>query len=137
MSMNPPSIDTPLPSRPARRESLSRQGSTAGRRQLNEEQEAEIEKSRKEKVDLFTQLENVRVFMKRQRELSWYGQTYDFILLCLSVLSPLQYIVSTYITKDLDYEVWHAFDLVEFILGCIFTFDWGLSLFLADNKLIS
>jgi len=86
----------------------------------------------KEQETLFDRYERYRAYLKKQREVSWLGQTYDFCLLILSVLSPLEFIYSTYILAGTDQSVTQAY--VEFILACIFTFDWAFCFYLAENK---
>lgn len=82
-------------------------------------------------------IENYRLTVKKFLSAHWIGQTYNYTLLILSVLSSLQYIYQLYLdpSKPHDLVQIAIFPLAEEVLACLFMFDWCLSFFIADHKI--
>jgi len=118
---------------------MTRFGSTLDR--LDEAKEQELDKignASRDDDSVLDKIGKYRVMLKKFKETSTWGQTYDFILLGLSLFSPLQYIYGTYINASTSSgaEITTVFSLIELIIAAIFTWDWILCLFLADNTIL-
>ena len=84
-------------------------------------------------------LELVRVRVKKQLATTFLGKFYDYCLLTLSLLSPIASIYQTYLiyfTLESQITQQSLLDSIELILASIFTFDWFLNYFIADNKVV-
>lgn len=66
------------------------------------------------------------------------GLYYENVLLLMSVFSCCEYIYELYLNDSdpREHEVLVVLHIVELVLASLFTFDWLLSFFLADHKLI-
>lgn len=112
---------------------LGRQGSAkVDPQQVNPDfLEKEKEKG-EEEIDKASEIDKMRIQLKKFMQTSSIGRGYSDSLLVLSVLSSFQFIYQTY--SNADNEITAGFDLVEKALAGLFSFDWGLSFFLADHK---
>ena len=66
------------------------------------------------------------------------GLYYENAFLLMSVFSCWKYIYELYLNSAMHehHEVLAALHVVELVLASLFTFDWLLSFFMADHKLI-
>jgi hypothetical protein len=86
-------------------------------------------------------VELTRLATKRFLLTNWLGILYTWGMLALSALSTVQFIYQTYLDPNLDPSPSDRTDRLlakmrtfEKVVASVFSFDWCLSLFLADNK---
>lgn len=86
--------------------------------------------------------EMLRIYVKSLLAYSRAGIMYEWCLLFLSIISCIQFILDTYVPVELPdsrdnislYLVGTASKIFELLLSGIFTFDFLLSLFIADHR---
>ena len=86
--------------------------------------------------------ETLRIFVKAYLAYSRAGMMYEWSLLFLSIISCIQFILDTYVPIELPSgdagmnirTVDAASKVFEIVLSVIFTFDFLLSLFIADHR---
>lgn len=83
---------------------------------------------------IYSNVEDIRIKLKRFLAISTIGAIYGYALLVFSIWSSCQYIAMTYIGDD--ELMFAAVSIIEKVFAVSFTFDWMLSFFLADYKLL-
>jgi hypothetical protein len=83
-------------------------------------------------------LENIRVQLKNFMVQSFIGKSYNLFMMVLSILSSFEYIFQTYLnlSRPSDLYLFDYMKASELFVACLFAFDWLLSFFIADHKLI-
>jgi len=84
-------------------------------------------------------VELTRLATKRFLLTNWLGILYIWGMLVLSAVSTIQFIYQTYIDPNLNPSkeeslLFNRMRTFEKVVASVFSFDWCLSLFLADNK---
>lgn len=84
-------------------------------------------------------LELLRLQLKEFIDQSTMGQIYSLSLLVMSIFSCFQFLIHTYSDSYPRSDANNVGmgingDAVEFAISCIFTVDWGLSLFIAEHR---
>lgn len=82
--------------------------------------------------------ETLRLNVKKFLTTSLIGWIYDWTLLVISVLSTLQFIYQTYLDPNIPVDVAQIalFSILEECFAIVFMFDWTLSFYIADHKLV-
>ncbi len=75
-------------------------------------------------------LEQIRLTTKELFTNTIFGEVYNSVLLVISIFSCFQYLQQTYVDNP-DEK-----DYVELTIAIIFTWDWILSCFIADHKML-
>ena len=91
-----------------------------------------------EAKEKYSQMELLRLKVKKFLTSSWAGKTYSQIMLFLSVISCLEFIYQTYLTPRLAFERTETYylSLFELAMAGLFALDWMLSFFIADHKIM-
>jgi len=97
--------------------------------------EITMEKKNKLEVD-GEYFEELRIRAKTFMKQSTIGFSYDTMSLLISAVSCLQFIYSTYLDGSVENETIVVSNIMELIFASVFAFDWLLSFFLADHKVI-
>ena len=80
-------------------------------------------------------IETVRLTIKYYRDQTLMGSIYTQFMVVINVMSCFQYIYLTYtdVDNNRQSDLYLAFFFTAFGIGCLFLFDWVLSLLCADN----
>jgi hypothetical protein len=86
--------------------------------------------------DRISVIEIIRIRLKRFLTTSSVGKAYTQAMILLSVLSCLEFIYQTYLSKHLAIErsQLKTLTIFELFVSSLFTIDWVLSFFIADRK---
>jgi hypothetical protein len=97
--------------------------------------ETKVEKE--EELELYSS-EDIRLRTKKFMTHSLFGRYYENFLLILSVASCIEYIYQTYIVESAmgDSALMDWLNFLEKVLAVVFMWDWSLSFFLADHKIM-
>ncbi len=113
-----------------------RSGSNAGNPQNFKFSDA-LEKAENENAEDQDSLEDIRLATKKYMTHSTFGQYYENIMLCISVVSCLEFIYATYLepANRFDQENRYVLLRVDFFFAACFAADYTLNFLLADRKL--
>mmetsp|Transcript_12823 Transcript_12823/g.28469 ORF Transcript_12823/g.28469 Transcript_12823/m.28469 type:complete len:265 (+) Transcript_12823:125-919(+) len=84
---------------------------------------------------LAERLERFRSKVRKFMSHSWIGYLYHAVLLTLSIFSMFEFIWGTYINPS-NLNLLSKLNNFEFALASMFGFDWLLSFYLADHRLV-
>lgn len=95
-----------------------------------------LEQAENENTEDIKNIEYYRLAAKKYMSKSRFGFIYEVLNMILSVVSALDYIVSTYLTSPGSQSAAHQSTVTSLILMALFSCDWLLQYFLADIKVM-
>jgi hypothetical protein len=112
-----------------------RQSATSNKTQASKFAAA-LELAENAESEEFSTLEDFRHSTRKFMSKSRFGFYYENILLLVSVASSIEFICFTYLEDHFETDHIYRAKIVELFFVALFTADWCLNFFLADQKMV-